>query len=180
MRTIILLALLFVTGSQVSAATLRKRNDQHVLKETPSSEVETITSHLERKLSDGMFSTLGCNIVPDLPSVPCTSWTSKFGAALVRTNKVIIPCGVCIEMNLVSSPKLTLAGSLDIQGKLVFPDGYKVVLEAPYVRVQGELHMYRKKIPNGKGRLVHHYRNQHRSYHIYSRWCQCKNVQWPV
>jgi hypothetical protein len=73
-----------------------------------------------------------------------------FGGALVHTNKVIIPCGVCIEMNLVSLSKLKLARGLDIQGKLVFPDGYKLVLEAPYVRVQGELHMISTKIPNGK------------------------------
>ena len=44
---------------------------------------------------------------------------------------------------------LTLSAGLDIQGKLVFPDGAQLLLRAPYVRVQGELHMYSTKTPNG-------------------------------
>jgi hypothetical protein len=45
---------------------------------------------------------------------------------------------------------LDLTGGLDIQGKLVFPDGYKLTVNAPFVRVQGELHMTSTKIPNGQ------------------------------
>ena len=50
----------------------------------------------------------------------------------------------------LSAPNLDLLGGLDIQGKLVFPDRYKLTLKAPYVRVQGELQMTSTKIPNGE------------------------------
>lgn len=53
-------------------------------------------------------------------------------------------------MDHKSSQKITLTGGLEIQGKLIFPDIYKLVLEAPYVKVQGELHMFSTKIPDGK------------------------------
>jgi hypothetical protein len=63
--------------------------------------------------------------------------------------KVVIPCGKCITMDLLA-PNLTLAEGLDILGKLVFPDGYKLTLKTPFIRVQGELHMTSSKIPNGQ------------------------------
>jgi len=49
----------------------------------------------------------------------------------------------------LAAQDLTLAGGLDIQGKLVFPDGYQLTLAAPFIRVQGKLHMTSTKIPNG-------------------------------
>lgn len=39
------------------------------------------------------------------------------------------------------------SGRIDIQGRLIFPDKYKLTMQAPYVRVQGELDMYSTKIP---------------------------------
>ena len=61
-----------------------------------------------------------------------------------------MPCGECIIMDFAASPTLFLQGGLDIQGRLIFPDKYKLTLEAPYIRVQGELDMYSTKIPNGE------------------------------
>lgn len=55
---------------------------------------------------------------------------------------VVIPCGVCITMNVDSSEPLILSYGLDIQGSLKFTNRYRnapLVIETPFVRVQGTL-----------------------------------------
>lgn len=92
------------------------------------------------------FRPLACN--DGLSSAQCSSWSSMFSSAPSHMNEIVIPCGQCVTMDIAG--QLSLAGGLDIQGKLVFPDGNKLTLRAPYVRVQGELHMFSSKIPNGQ------------------------------
>lgn len=102
---------------------------------------------LERVLEEpDDFRPLACNA--GLSSAPCNSWTSMFSGAMSHTSEIVIPCGECVTMDY--SGALNLAQGLDIQGKLVFPDGAKVTLRTPYVRIQGELHMFSSKAPNGQ------------------------------
>lgn len=109
--------------------------------------VVQFTPH-KRKLQSGLFTSLDCNA--ELESEHCdATWTSQFGSnQALHSLPVVIPCGQCITMNFPGE-KLQLQGGLDIQGKLVFPDGYKLELESPYIRVQGELHMTSSKIVDG-------------------------------
>mmetsp|Transcript_28188 Transcript_28188/g.33374 ORF Transcript_28188/g.33374 Transcript_28188/m.33374 type:complete len:219 (+) Transcript_28188:176-832(+) len=41
----------------------------------------------------------------------------------------------------IAGAELLLKGGLDIQGKLLFPDGYKLILKTTHIVVQGELEM---------------------------------------
>jgi G8 domain len=84
------------------------------------------------------FVPLSCNAA--LATVSCTSWTAKFGTLAVQSKRVIVPCGECIRMDH-PGPILTLVEGLDIQGKLVFSDGYRLEVRAPLIAVQGELEM---------------------------------------
>lgn len=92
------------------------------------------------------FRPLACNA--GLASAPCNSWTSVFSSTPSHMNEIVVPCGQCVTMDY--NGNLTLSRGLDIQGKLIFPDGAKVLLKAPYVRIQGELHMFSSKAPNGQ------------------------------
>lgn len=92
------------------------------------------------------FRPLACNA--GLSSAACNTWSSMFSSAPSHMNEIVIPCGQCVTMDYVGN--LTLSGGLDIQGKLVFLDGAQVTLKAPYVRVQGELHMFSSKVPSGQ------------------------------
>jgi len=149
MKTFALWVLLVATLSSEVSGTLRGWSEQSTsLEAAPSiTNVVNATSSTERKLMGGMFAALDCN--SNLGSQQCTSWTSNFTSAVNHPSLVVIPCGQCIIMDL-AAPNLTLAGGIDIQGKLVFPDGYKLALNAPFIRVQGELQMTSTKIPNGE------------------------------
>jgi hypothetical protein len=92
------------------------------------------------------FVPLSCNSA--LATVPCASWTAKFGALAVQSKRVIVPCGECIRMDH-PGPILTLVEGLDIQGKLVFIDGYRLEVRTPLVAVQGELEMSAVKPVDG-------------------------------
>jgi cell surface hyaluronidase len=106
---------------------------------------------------DGMrdFRTLSCNA--NLNTAQCKTWTSVFGTATSFSARVVIPCGQCITMD-VTSGDLDLSGGLDVLGKLVFPDGYKLNLSTTVLAVQGELEMIATKtvdgIPNIKITMV--------------------------
>ena len=97
---------------------------------------------------DGMkdFVPLICNA--NLASEPCTSWTSLFGNAISFSERIAIPCGQCITMDVVGGT-LDLLGGLDVMGKLVFPDGYQLHLTSPIIAVQGELVMTATKTVDG-------------------------------
>lgn len=84
----------------------------------------------------------------DFVPLSCNQPACKEGTALwsnqryrpeVRT--VVIPCGLCVTMDFDDSETLILPLGLDIQGTLIFPDGYRITIETPFVRVQGVLEM---------------------------------------
>jgi len=93
----------------------------------------------ESRAAMGNFEPLDCNPV-SFNGVTCSSWETKFGSSLTHNNLVIIPCNECIRMDIAGA-ELLLNGGLDIQGKLLFPDGYKLILKTTHIVVQGELEM---------------------------------------
>lgn len=95
------------------------------------------SSSISRMLQEGpkFFRPLECNAV--MCSKGNTTW-KKLG--LNSTSRpVVIPCGMCVTMDFDSNPFLELAYGLDIQGTLIFPDGYKLTLKTPLILVQGNL-----------------------------------------
>ena len=114
--------------------------------------------HLSRQLQDdGMkdFVPLACNA--NLPSATCSSWSSKFGNAASYSSRVVIPCGECVTMDLAGG-SLALLDGLDVYGKLVFPDRYKLNLSTTMIAVQGELEITASKpvdgLPNIKFTMI--------------------------
>ena len=97
---------------------------------------------------DGMkdFVPLACNA--NIATASCNSWTSVFGTSTSFSQRLVIPCGQCVIMDVVGET-LALLGGLDVIGKLVFPDGYKLNLSAPVIAVQGELEMIATKQVDG-------------------------------
>ena len=102
---------------------------------------------------DGMkdFVPLACNA--NLASEPCSSWTSMFTTATSFSERIVIPCGKCITMDVVGGT-LELSGGLDVIGKLVFPDGYKLNLVSNMIAVQGELEMTATKTVDGIPNII--------------------------
>jgi G8 domain len=92
------------------------------------------------------FVPLSCN--SNLAGTTCSTWTSKFGSSATQSSRIVIPCGQCITMNH-PGPTLTLQDGVDVQGKLVFPDSYKLVVNTPLLVVQGELEMTSTKPVDG-------------------------------
>ena len=92
------------------------------------------------------FVSLSCN--SNLAGSTCSTWTSKFGSSATQSSRIVIPCGQCITMNH-PGPTLTLQGGIDIQGKLIFPNNYKLEVNTPLLVVQGELEMTSTKPVDG-------------------------------
>lgn len=79
----------------------------------------------------------------------CRNWSARFGTTSVHNQRVTINCGECVRMNHAASA-LRLNGGLDVQGKLIFPDGYEgLEIFTPMVVVQGELEMTATKPVDG-------------------------------
>ena len=116
-----------------------------------------VTSRSLQAPVDGMrdFVPLSCN--SNLIKAPCKSWSSTFGTAITYSTRIVIPCGQCIRMDLQGG-SLTLQQGIDIAGKLVFPDGYKINLSASIISIQGELEIQATKtvdgIPNIKFTMI--------------------------
>ena len=115
---------------------------------------ETADPPLEaQEVVDHSFQPLHCNDFYD-PSIPCDQkWSTLFGGEDQHDDEIVIPCGLCIEMDH-AGPVLSLDGGIDIQGILVVPDGQTITVRTPYIRVQGELHAFSSKqidgVPNIK------------------------------
>lgn len=105
------------------------------------------TNQKTRFLETADFVPLACN--SNLSTSTCNSWSVKFGVAAIQSKRVIIGCGECITMDH-PGPSLTLLDGLDIQGKLVFPNNYKLEVKSPLILVQGELEMQANKPVDGK------------------------------
>jgi hypothetical protein len=87
------------------------------------------------------FKPLTCNSDIFKAGYVCSrTWSSLFGTSDTHTNRIIVPCGVCIVMNHASG-KLNLNGGIDIQGKLIIPENVSINITTTTLIVQGELSM---------------------------------------
>jgi len=118
----------------VSLCILNMAHENHVASKSFHGErwLQTDHDHMD-------FKPLDCN-PESFDGVTCSSWETKFGSSLTHNNLTIIPCNECIRMD-IAGPELVLNGGLDIQGKLLFEDGYKLILKTTHIVVQGELEM---------------------------------------
>ena len=134
------LLFLFITGAVYGSGLRYQR--KNVTKST-----NVIIRNLEVPV-DGMrdFVPLSCN--SNLAKASCKSWSSTFGTSTSFSTRVTVPCGQCVRMDLQGG-RLTLQQGIDIVGKLVFPDGYKIDLSASIISVQGELEMKASKTVDG-------------------------------
>jgi hypothetical protein len=98
----------------------------------------------ERRLEVDDFVPLSCNNAV----LDCDSWTTVFGNVAAHTSRVVVPCGTCVTMDH-PGPVLTLQDGIDIQGKLVFPDNYSLMVQTTSIVVQGQLDMTSTKLVDG-------------------------------
>lgn len=82
------------------------------------------------------FRPLNCNSSIEMEN--CRSWKHFFGSKRVFRERVVVPCGRCFTMN-TPYDTITFTDGLDIQGKLVFPDGLALTVYSPAIIVQGVL-----------------------------------------
>lgn len=136
---------MMVSALAVAVAVLLVRGGRcgSVRGSTPTWKHEVVRSAME---SVDDFSSLNCN--NELDTAKCDPWTELYGAEQLVSDKVIIECGKCVEMDL-PEPQLTLLEGIDIHGKLIFPDGYDLILRTPVLVIQGELEMYSTKAVDG-------------------------------
>jgi len=82
----------------------------------------------------------------------CVPWTSVFGDAAEFSERVFVDCGTCITMDH-PGPELTLLQGIDVQGKLIFQEGYTITLRTASITVQGELEMHSTGPVNGMPKI---------------------------
>ena len=80
---------------------------------------------------------LTCNA--NIGKAICQSWAAKFGTKSVHSTRVVVPCGQCVIMDHVGN--ITFNDGLEINGRLIFPDGYSVHVYSTMIVVQGILDM---------------------------------------
>jgi G8 domain len=68
----------------------------------------------------------------------CQSFVKTFGDEDIKDDLTTIPCGQCFTMDH-AGPTLTFRRGLDIQGKLLVPESYRLHVVSPLIVVQGEL-----------------------------------------
>jgi hypothetical protein len=136
------LAILFLGASQCNSNLIRGNSSMSA---SEAGDSEALTTTLSRRLVEN-FVPLRCNAA--IGKAPCSSFVTMFGNGAVRSNRVIIPCGKCVTMDY-PGPQLTLNDGIDIRGKLVFPDGYRLTVRTNLVSVQGELEMRSSKPVDG-------------------------------
>lgn len=83
-----------------------------------------------------------------LESATCTMWSERIGTDSVFSRRVTIDCGECVIMDHAGDT-LTFHRGLDVRGKLIFPDGYKLNIISTMIAVQGHLEMTATKPVDG-------------------------------
>jgi len=108
----------------------------------------SVTDLWARKLSlasstIGTFNPLDCN-----NNLAIASCNTKVSANLPSgNNPLIVRCGECYTWDMNDSER-TIAGGMNIKGKLQFPPNKKVTIRTPYVIVQGEVSTYFNTVKN--------------------------------
>ena len=135
--------LLLLPFTSIEAATLRQSRFNSKQRESD------FAASTRRELQlDGIrdLKPLACNA--NIAKAKCKTWTTFFGSGTSYSSRVIVPCGQCIIMNM-GGGSLRLLDGLDIQGKLVFPNGYRLNITSSAIVVQGELQMTSLKRVDG-------------------------------
>lgn len=137
----------FAIASLILLSLSLPANGAYLRNSTVSNEILDF-SEVRNLQVDGMkdFKPLTCN--SGLATAVCVPWTKKFGTSATYTTRLAIPCGECVTMDLAGG-SLNLQAGIDIIGKLVFPDGYKINVSAPVIAIQGELVMTATKVVDG-------------------------------
>jgi hypothetical protein len=92
-----------------------------------------------------------CSFVPlscNNDFTPCVEWSRRFDNRRILPGRTTIECGECIIMDQLDY-SLEFVNGLDINGKLVIPDGVSVEIRTPIIAVQGELHVAATKQVDG-------------------------------
>jgi len=87
----------------------------------------------------------------DTTNVGCVPW--PFGES---ASSVTVPCGTCYTMSQYTNTSTTinLTGTLNIIGKITFPQGTKVTLKTTGIIVQGKLSMVSQGVVTGEPDIV--------------------------
>jgi len=142
--------LLLAAVKLTNAVTLRGSGSSSSLNTDPEAKLP------RRKLqqhADGVedFGTLSCNSNSILETANCVSWSSTLGTNTVFNQRINIPCGQCVMMDLKGT--LTFNDGLDIRGKLVFPENSSIEVVSTMIVVQGELEMTSTKPVDGNPKI---------------------------
>ena len=83
----------------------------------------------------------------------CDSWSDIIGN-ITHNETVTIPCEICVTMDEFTNGEIIdLQGGLDIEGRLVVPDGTNLTIRTPYIFVQGEWIMRSYKLIDGNAAI---------------------------
>jgi G8 domain len=110
---------------------------RHLRKDTKINGEDKVNERIPNEDVIRNFVPLSCN--SNINTTDCHKWSTKFGTHRIYNVRVIVPCGECITMD--HKRDITFNDGLDIVGKLVFPDGYKVNVSSTMIVVQGVLEM---------------------------------------
>ena len=105
-----------------------------------------------RKLATAVFKPLTCNAVYSA----CTTWTESRSEYTTPSGWVLIPCGKCVTMDITDGRMATIAGGLQIQGKLVVPTTARVTLAMTTLIVEGELQITSTDVITGTPKVTFH------------------------
>jgi G8 domain len=132
-------AILAMGDTHDASASLRgRRGDSAIVLPVPE------VQHHRHLVED--FVPLSCNSL--LSTATCKSFITVYGSSASYEQLVTIKCGECITMDHPGTSVEFKAG-LDIQGKLIFPDRYRIKISATMIAVQGELQMTSTKPVDG-------------------------------
>ena len=116
-------------------------NFSEYLSENDEEDQRLLSTHHQNH--NGGFVPLPCNT----PMGECVNWSDQ--GYDPSAGMVTIPCGTCVIMDDVG-PTLNLENGIDVVGKLVFPDGYRITITTPFFYVQGILEMTSTRATSGE------------------------------
>ena len=146
-----IIATLFVQQPGEGVSSIREPN----LRPSPlmSLDINRGSYRVLKEVND--FEPLNCNAgVVCGTSKEWTPWSEVFGNDAFHKDRVIVPCGSCIEMDF-PGPNLTLRNGIDIRGELFFSFPYfktrdtYLTVNTTLIAVQGKLLVFARKPLDG-------------------------------